>query len=91
MRMLSLLLHLHHQQQGLPVVLVGAFASGNKTFPSGDFLHYLHFKGGGMMGSFLFCNGCEKVLQRRQGMASAGLTIKELNDFLDHLASSENR
>ncbi|XP_060172398.1 DNA ligase 4 isoform X2 [Lycium barbarum] len=32
-----------------------------------------------------------EVLQRRQGMASAGLTIKELNDFLDHLASSENR
>ncbi|XP_075077721.1 DNA ligase 4 isoform X3 [Nicotiana tabacum] len=32
-----------------------------------------------------------EVLQRRQGMASAGLTIKELNEFLDHLASSENR
>ncbi|XP_010483218.1 PREDICTED: DNA ligase 4-like isoform X2 [Camelina sativa] len=32
-----------------------------------------------------------EVLQRRQGMASGGLTIKELNDLLDRLATSENR
>ncbi|XP_010545385.1 PREDICTED: DNA ligase 4 isoform X2 [Tarenaya hassleriana] len=32
-----------------------------------------------------------EVLQRRQGMASGGLTIMELNDSLDRLASSENR
>ncbi|KAI3974480.1 hypothetical protein MKX01_017973 [Papaver californicum] len=32
-----------------------------------------------------------EVLQRRQGMISGGLTIKELNNMLDHLASSENR
>ncbi|KAG1326863.1 DNA ligase 4 [Cocos nucifera] len=32
-----------------------------------------------------------EVLQRRQGMASGGLTIKELNDALDQLASKENR
>ncbi|CAN0912487.1 DNA ligase 4 [Linum grandiflorum] len=32
-----------------------------------------------------------EVLQRRQSMASAGLTIKELNDLLDRLASAENR
>ncbi|XP_024966232.1 DNA ligase 4 isoform X2 [Cynara cardunculus var. scolymus] len=32
-----------------------------------------------------------EVLQRRQGMISGGLTIKELNDLLDCLASSENR
>ncbi|XP_059637506.1 DNA ligase 4 [Cornus florida] len=32
-----------------------------------------------------------EVLQRRQGMTSGGLTIKELNDLLDRLASSENR
>ncbi|XP_020879936.1 DNA ligase 4 isoform X2 [Arabidopsis lyrata subsp. lyrata] len=32
-----------------------------------------------------------EVLQRRQGMASGGLTVKELNDLLDRLASSENR
>ncbi|XP_008223923.1 PREDICTED: DNA ligase 4 [Prunus mume] len=31
------------------------------------------------------------VLQRRQGVSSGGLTIKELNDLLDRLASSENR
>ncbi|KAF5956535.1 hypothetical protein HYC85_003760 [Camellia sinensis] len=32
-----------------------------------------------------------EVLQRRQGMTSGGLTIKELNELLDRLASSENR
>ncbi|KFK27271.1 hypothetical protein AALP_AA8G360400 [Arabis alpina] len=32
-----------------------------------------------------------EVLQRRQGMASGGMSIKELNDLLDRLASSENR
>ncbi|XP_039131950.1 DNA ligase 4 [Dioscorea cayenensis subsp. rotundata] len=32
-----------------------------------------------------------EVLQRRQGMASGGMTIKELNDALDRLASCENR
>ncbi|MCH89995.1 DNA ligase 4-like, partial [Trifolium medium] len=31
------------------------------------------------------------VLQLRQGTASGGLTIKELNDLLDQLSSSENR
>ncbi|XP_062077386.1 DNA ligase 4 [Humulus lupulus] len=32
-----------------------------------------------------------EVLERRQGMTSGGLTIKELNELLDRLASSENR
>ncbi|WJX24110.1 DNA ligase (ATP) [Trifolium repens] len=32
-----------------------------------------------------------EVLQLRQGTAPGGLTIKELNDLLDQLASSENR
>ncbi|KAK6272919.1 hypothetical protein POUND7_010002 [Theobroma cacao] len=32
-----------------------------------------------------------EVLQRRQGTASGGLTIKELNDLLDRLASAESR
>nr|GMC94650.1 DNA ligase 4 isoform X1 [Ipomoea batatas] len=32
-----------------------------------------------------------EVLQRRQGVSSGGLTIKELNDLLDALASSVNR
>ncbi|CAH2069661.1 unnamed protein product, partial [Thlaspi arvense] len=31
-----------------------------------------------------------EVLQQRQGMSSGGLSIKELNDLLDRLASSEN-
>ncbi|CAA6662353.1 unnamed protein product [Spirodela intermedia] len=32
-----------------------------------------------------------EVLQRRQGLASGGLTIKELNEALDQLASRESR
>ncbi|KAJ3698473.1 hypothetical protein LUZ61_002178 [Rhynchospora tenuis] len=32
-----------------------------------------------------------EVLQSRQGMSSGGLTIKELNDALDRLATTENR
>ncbi|GLT97393.1 hypothetical protein SLE2022_149600 [Rubroshorea leprosula] len=32
-----------------------------------------------------------EVLQRRQGMTSGGLTIRELNDLLDRLASSDGR
>ncbi|XP_030952468.1 DNA ligase 4 [Quercus lobata] len=32
-----------------------------------------------------------EVLQSRQGMASGGLTIKDVNDLLDRLSSSENR
>lgn len=32
-----------------------------------------------------------KVLQRRQGISSGGLSIMELNDFFDYLASGENR
>ncbi|KAF3452747.1 hypothetical protein FNV43_RR03180 [Rhamnella rubrinervis] len=32
-----------------------------------------------------------EVLQRRQGMSSGGLTINELNELLDRLASSESR
>ncbi|KAK6789262.1 hypothetical protein RDI58_013061 [Solanum bulbocastanum] len=50
-------------------------------------------KGGPKTGSNVrnFSLVAAEVLQRRHGMAYAGLTIKELNDFLDHLASSENR
>ncbi|XP_030510278.1 DNA ligase 4 [Cannabis sativa] len=32
-----------------------------------------------------------EVLERRQGMTSGGLTIRELNELLDRLASCENR
>ncbi|KAI6682623.1 hypothetical protein NL676_036504 [Syzygium grande] len=46
-------------------------------------------KSGANAGNFALV--AAEVLQRRQGMASGGLTIKELNDLLDRLASSENR
>ncbi|XP_030535631.1 DNA ligase 4 isoform X2 [Rhodamnia argentea] len=46
-------------------------------------------KSGANAGNFALV--AAEVLQRRQGMASGGQTIKELNDLLDRLASSENR
>ncbi|KAF8033682.1 hypothetical protein BT93_C0069 [Corymbia citriodora subsp. variegata] len=46
-------------------------------------------KSGANAGNFALV--AAEVLQRRQGMASGGLTIRELNDLLDRLASSENR
>ncbi|KAL6523689.1 DNA ligase (ATP) [Orobanche gracilis] len=50
-------------------------------------------KGGAKTGSSVgnFALVATEVLQRRQGTASGGLTIKELNDLLDQLSSSENR
>ncbi|KAL2481826.1 DNA ligase 4 [Abeliophyllum distichum] len=50
-------------------------------------------KGGPKSGAFAgnFSGVAAEVLQRRQGMTSGGLTIKELNELLDRLASTENR
>ncbi|XP_051150256.1 DNA ligase 4 [Andrographis paniculata] len=50
-------------------------------------------KGGPKSGAFAgnFSLIAAEVLQRRQGLTSGGMTIKELNDLLDRLASSENR
>ncbi|KAK9055271.1 hypothetical protein SSX86_026353 [Deinandra increscens subsp. villosa] len=50
-------------------------------------------KGGAKTGANVgnFSLVASEVLQRRQGMISGGLTIKELNDLLDRLVSSENR
>ncbi|XP_027356168.1 DNA ligase 4 isoform X3 [Abrus precatorius] len=50
-------------------------------------------KGGASSGASAgnFALVATEVLQRRQGMASGGLTIKELNELLDRLSSSENR
>ncbi|KAL8480268.1 hypothetical protein ACS0TY_026986 [Phlomoides rotata] len=50
-------------------------------------------KGGPKSGAFAgnFSLIAAEVLQRRQGMTSGGLTIKELNELLDRLASSDNR
>lgn len=59
-----------------------------------------HFGNGGcmlllVMVKMEWCYCCcwfmKQVLQLRQGTASGGLTIKELNDLLDQLSSSENR
>ncbi|KAH9805708.1 DNA ligase 4 [Citrus sinensis] len=47
-------------------------------------------KGGAAPNAGNFPMVAAEVLQRRQGMISGGLTIKELNDLLDRLASSEN-
>ncbi|XP_048333732.2 DNA ligase 4 isoform X1 [Ziziphus jujuba] len=61
---------------------------------SDDALRLINWrKGGAKTGAYAgnFALVAAEVLQRRQGMTSGGLTIKELNELLDRLASSENR
>ncbi|XP_061352685.1 DNA ligase 4 [Gastrolobium bilobum] len=61
---------------------------------SDDALRLINWrKGGAKTGASAgnFALVAAEVLQRRQGSASGGLTIKELNDLLDQLSSSENR
>ncbi|XP_062183911.1 putative DNA ligase 4 [Phragmites australis] len=48
-------------------------------------------RGGGGRNAGNFALVAAEVLQRRQGMTSGGLTIKEVNDVLDRLAATENR
>ncbi|TVU15844.1 hypothetical protein EJB05_39385, partial [Eragrostis curvula] len=48
-------------------------------------------RGGGFRNAGNFALVAAEVLQRRQGMTSGGLTIKEVNDALDRLAATENR
>ncbi|XP_006344527.1 DNA ligase 4 isoform X2 [Solanum tuberosum] len=75
----------------LATCLIDALAMSRESDDARRLLNWR--KGGPKTGSNAgnFSLVAAEVLQRRQGMASAGLTIKELNDFLDHLASSENR
>ncbi|KAK8515564.1 hypothetical protein V6N12_075601 [Hibiscus sabdariffa] len=61
---------------------------------SPDALRLINWRKGGAntganAGNFALVSA--EVLQRRQGTAPGGLTIKELNDLLDRLASAENR
>ncbi|XP_061991495.1 DNA ligase 4 [Rosa rugosa] len=61
---------------------------------SDDALRLINWrKGGAKTGANAgnFALVAAEVLQRRQGLRSGGLTIKELNDLLDRLASGENR
>ncbi|PRQ37144.1 putative DNA ligase (ATP) [Rosa chinensis] len=61
---------------------------------SDDALRLINWrKGGAKTGANAgnFALVAAEVLQRRQGLSSGGLTIKELNDLLDRLASGENR
>ncbi|KAL5214254.1 hypothetical protein ABZP36_003406 [Zizania latifolia] len=48
-------------------------------------------RGGGGRNAGNFALVAAEVLQRRQGMTSGGLTIKEVNDALDRLPATENR
>ncbi|XP_004297907.1 PREDICTED: DNA ligase 4 [Fragaria vesca subsp. vesca] len=61
---------------------------------SDDALRLINWrKGGARTGANAgnFALVAAEVLQRRQGLSSGGLTINELNELLDRLASSENR
>ncbi|VAH35974.1 unnamed protein product [Triticum turgidum subsp. durum] len=48
-------------------------------------------RGGGGRNAGNFSLVAAEVLQRRQGMTSGGLTIKEVNDALDRLSASDTR
>ncbi|XP_050372966.1 DNA ligase 4 [Argentina anserina] len=61
---------------------------------SDDALRLINWrKGGASTGANVgnFALVAAEVLQRRQGLSSGGLTIKELNELLDRLALGENR
>ncbi|KAL0374698.1 UNVERIFIED_CONTAM: DNA ligase 4 [Sesamum radiatum] len=75
----------------LATCLIDAIGMSRDTPDSQRLLNWR--KGGPRSGAFAgnFSLIAAEVLQQRQGMTSGGLTIKELNELLDRLASSENR
>ncbi|KAG9449217.1 hypothetical protein H6P81_009182 [Aristolochia fimbriata] len=75
----------------LAICLIDALVMSRE---SEDALRLINWrKGGAKTGANVgnFALVAAEVLQRRQGTASGGLKIKELNHILDRLASSENR
>ncbi|GAB2291421.1 hypothetical protein Dimus_025677 [Dionaea muscipula] len=79
------------KESALATCLIDALAMSRE---SEDAVRLINWRKGGPktghnVGNFALV--AAEVLQRRQGMASGGLTIRELNALLDRLASSENR
>ncbi|PKA52879.1 Putative DNA ligase 4 [Apostasia shenzhenica] len=79
------------KESALAVALVDALGISRD---SDDALRLINWrKGGARTGANAgnFALVAADILQRRQGLASGGLTIREVNDALDKLALSEGR
>ncbi|XP_047063165.1 putative DNA ligase 4 [Lolium rigidum] len=77
------------KEAALAAVLVDALGIAKD---SPDALRLINWRrGGGGRNAGNFALVAAEVLQRRQGMTSGGLTIKEVNDALDRLSASDNR
>ncbi|CAL5025567.1 unnamed protein product [Urochloa decumbens] len=77
------------KEAALAAVLVDALGIAKD---SPDAVRLINWRrGGGFRNAGNFALVAAEVLQRRQGITSGGLTIKEVNDALDRLAATENR
>ncbi|KAF8670272.1 hypothetical protein HU200_050807 [Digitaria exilis] len=77
------------KEAALAAVLVDALGIAKD---SPDAVRLINWRrGGGYRNAGNFALVAAEVLQRRQGLTSGGLMIKDVNDALDRLAATENR
>ncbi|XP_066343762.1 putative DNA ligase 4 [Miscanthus floridulus] len=77
------------KEAALAAVLVDALGIAKDSTDAVRLTNWRRGGGGRNAGNFGLV--AAEVLQRRQGLTSGGLTIKEVNDALDRLAATENR
>ncbi|XP_025824228.1 putative DNA ligase 4 isoform X2 [Panicum hallii] len=77
------------KETALAAVLVDALGIAKDSPDAVRLINWRRGGGGRNAGNFALV--AAEVLQRRQGITSGGLTIKEVNDALDRLAATENR
>ncbi|RLM73698.1 putative DNA ligase 4 [Panicum miliaceum] len=77
------------KEAALAAVLVDALGIAKDSPDAVRLINWRRGGGGRNAGNFALV--AAEVLQRRQGITSGGLTIKEVNDALDRLAATENR
>ncbi|CAN6250052.1 unnamed protein product [Urochloa humidicola] len=77
------------KETALAAVLVDALGIAKDSPDAVRLINWRRSGGGRNAGNFGLV--AAEVLQRRQGITSGGLTIKEVNDALDRLAATENR
>ncbi|OEL28408.1 putative DNA ligase 4 [Dichanthelium oligosanthes] len=77
------------KEAALATVLVDALGIAKDSPDAVRLINWRRGGGGRNAGNFALV--AAEVLQRRQGITSGGLTIKEVNDALDRLAATENR
>ncbi|ONM14155.1 DNA ligase 4 [Zea mays] len=77
------------KEAALAAVLVDALGIAKDSTDAVRLTNWRRGGGGRNAGNFSLV--AAEILQRRQGITSGGLTIKEVNDALDRLATTENR